>query len=276
MPRANSCPRLLFGTAALLLLTAAPAAAQRRDLDSWLRDCSRNRSWEDRERICMVTEVSIADPGSALVVDGQTNGGIRVTGSSRRDVLVRARIETYARTEARAEEIAKEVRIRTERGRVFAEGPEVERREGWSVSFDIEVPSRIDLDLKASNGGLAVEDVTGVLRLETTNGGIRLDAVGGDVIAETSNGGVSVRLEGARWEGKGLDAITTNGGVTLRIPENYSARLETGTTNGGVDIDFPVTVQGRIGRRITAELGRGGPTVRVMTTNGGVFIRRSE
>ena len=101
------------------------------------------------------------------------------------------------------------------------------------------------------NGGLSVSDVTGVLRLETTNGGIHLEAVGGDVVAETTNGGMNVLLDGDRWEGKGLEAITTNGGVRVRVPEGYSARLETGTTNGGIDIDFPVVVQGRIGRRVT-------------------------
>ena len=62
-------------------------------------------------------------------------------GSTRRDVLIRARIQGYARTEERAEEIASEVRIRTDRGRVYAEGPETRSREGWSVNYEIEVPS---------------------------------------------------------------------------------------------------------------------------------------
>jgi len=33
-------------------------------------------------------------------------------------------------------------------------------------------------------------------------------------------------------------------------------------------------VQGRINRSLTTELGQGGPLVRVMTTNGGVTIRK--
>jgi len=94
------------------------------------------------------------------------------------------------------------------------------------------------------------------------------------VVAETTNGGINVALEGDRWEGKGLDATTMNGGVHLTVPNSYSAHLETSTVNGGIEIDFPVTVQGRIGRRISADLGKGGPTVRVTTTNGGVTIRR--
>ena len=90
----------------------------------------------------------------------------------------------------------------------------------------------------------------------------------------TTNGGVSAELTGRTWEGDGLDLETTNGGVRLRIPEDYSARLETATVNGAIDIDFPVTVQGRIGRDFSTTLGRGGPLLRAETTNGQVRVSR--
>jgi hypothetical protein len=61
--------------------------------------------------------------------------------------------------------------------------------------------------------------------------------------------------------------------VTLSIPEDYSTKLETGTVHGPVDFDIPVTVQGRT-NQIRTRLGRGGPPIRVMTTNGPVRVRR--
>src|SRR5436190_187323 len=99
-------------------------------------------------------------------------------------------------------------------------------------------------------------------------------AVAGNVRGRTTNGGVDAELTGRTWEGAGLDLTTTNGGVRLRIPENYSARLETGTVNGGIDIDFPVTVTGRLGREFSTTLGGGGPLVKAETTNGQVRISR--
>ena len=90
----------------------------------------------------------------------------------------------------------------------------------------------------------------------------------------TTNGGVDATLAGNTWDGAGLDLRTTNGGVRLRVPDDYSARLETGTVNGGIDIDFPVTVQGRIGREFSTTLGNGGPLVRAATTNGHVKVSR--
>lgn len=261
----------------LLALMALPAAAQRRDR-SRDRDSDRCSSWNgdrDTERVCNITEKTIAATNGTLSVDGRTNGGVTIFGTSRRDILVRAKISANARTRERAEALAAEIEIHTDGGRIYAEGPDSRSREWWSVEFEVEVPSKMDLDLRANNGGIAVADVTGTLRMETRNGGIHLESVNGDVVAETTNGGLHVDLDGPGWIGKGLDAVTTNGGVHLQVAEGYSAHLETGTVNGGVDIDFPVTVRGKIGRRITTDLGKGGPTIRVITTNGGVDVRRN-
>jgi DUF4097 and DUF4098 domain-containing protein YvlB len=86
-----------------------------------------------------------------------------------------------------------------------------------------------------------------------------------------------VHLSGTRWDGVGLDAEAHNGPVDLAIPERYNAKLETGTVNGPMDLAFPltVTVQGRLTQRIQSTLGEGGATVRVVTTNGPLTIRRA-
>ena len=130
------------------------------------------------------------------------------------------------------------------------------------------------LDLRTSNGPIAVNGVTGEIRLEAHNGPIALRGVGGSVHGRADNGPITVALEGDRWNGEGLDVETRNGPVTLTIPEGYNARLETGTVNGPMNIDIPVTVQGRFPRQFTTDLGRGGAPVRVVTTNGPVTVRR--
>jgi FixJ family two-component response regulator len=45
--------------------------------------------------------------------------------------------------------------------------------------------------------------------------------------------------------------------------------------NGGVNVDFPITVQGQINKVIAVNLGSGGATVKAMTTNGGVRVKRT-
>lgn len=156
-----------------------------------------------------------------------------------------------------------------------AEGPGFRGGGSWSVSYEILVPSHTDLTLDTENGPVGVEDVDGVMRLRAVNGPLSLERIAGDVRAHAQNGPLSVVLEGSRWQGAGLDAETQNGPVVLTVPDGYSANLETGTVNGPMSVDFPITLMGRIGgRRITTTLGSGGPTVRVVTTNGPAIVRR--
>jgi DUF4097 and DUF4098 domain-containing protein YvlB len=193
-------------------------------------------------------------------------------GSDRRDVRIVARVQASADDDATASAIARQVRVITDGGHIRSEGPSRRDHSSWSVSYDVYVPNRTNLDALTENGGISAEKVRGEMNFEATNGGIHLTDVGGNVRARTTNGGVTADLSGTTWQGQGLDLQTTNGGAAVYVPHGYNARLETGTTNGGMQVDFPITVRGSLSRRISTQLGSGGPTVRVVTTNGGVHI----
>lgn len=256
---------------ALLAATAQTVAAQ--STAEWLENCRERDGDNDRQVHCEVREYTLPAVRE-LNVDAQPNGGISVTSWDRQDVRVIARLQTRAPTDAEATALASAVRVQAAGGTVRAEGPDSRDRREWSVSYEIFAPRRIDLDLRSVNGGIDVKGIAGDLELRTTNGGISLDGVAGDVRAHTVNGGVNVELAGNGWSGDGLDLRTTNGGIALAVPANFSARLVASTVHGNVSTDFPVTVQGRIGRRLEAVLGNGGPTVSLATTNGGIRIRQ--
>jgi hypothetical protein len=255
-----------------MLLAASAAAAQDRtacdDDNGW------NWGWRNgpRARACDVRELTLPGRGT-LSIDAGPNGSITVTGENRRDVLVRAKVQAWARDEAEAQRVVDEITVQSDSG-VRATGPSSRDRGGWSVSYEVLTPREMNLSLETTNGSIEITAVRGDLSFQATNGSINLDGVAGNVHGRTTNGGVDARLTGDTWEGQGLDLETTNGGVRLRIPENYSARLETETVHGGIDVDFPVTVQGRIGREFATTLGKGGALVRAETTNGGVRISR--
>ncbi len=267
-------PLLAAALLAGSLLPMASSAAQESP-GEWVERCRREGDRRGRAVHCEVRETTLAALPE-LAVDARPNGGITVEGWDRNEIRVRARVRTQARTEAEARELASEVRVHTDAGRIASEGPrnlDWDRR-GWSVSYEVFVPRRTDLGLTSTNGGLRVTAVEGEMELSSTNGGISLQRVAGEVRGRTTNGGLDVRLAGDRWNGRGLELETTNGSVTLTLPEGYSARLETRTVNGGTRVDFPVTVQGRNGRRVEADLGSGGPLIRIETTNGAVRVRR--
>jgi hypothetical protein len=237
----------------------------------------REQSWYNDKLVgnCEVREQTLALSGGTIAIDGRQNGGVSVKGWDQNQVLVRARVQTGAPTAAEAEALAKEIRIETNGAKIFASGPENRQNYHWDVSYEVFVPRRADLSIETHNGGIAISDVNGRIDFTATNGGVVLRKVGGAVRGSTTNGGLMIELTGDRWEGETLDVSTTNGGVVMSIPENYSAHLETGTVNGGISVDFPGAVQDRRSKELAVNLGAGGPTVKARTTNGGVRIQRA-
>jgi hypothetical protein len=238
-------------------------------------DPCRDSGWDDDNyRACDVREYTL--PAGPLTVDAGRNGGIRVAGWDRNEILVQAIVTAHARREEDARQLASQVQVQAGGGRVSSSGPETNGRQWWSVSYRINVPRHNDLELNANNGGISIADVNGTIRFDTTNGGVDLRSLGGDVRGETRNGGVKVDLEGDRWDGVGLDVQTANGGVNLSIPDGYNAELTTRTVNGGFRSDIPLTLQGELSPRrgIQTTLGSGGAPVSVRTTNGGVRLNR--
>jgi len=124
------------------------------------------------------------------------------------------------------------------------------------------------------NGGLELAGLNGAIRGETTNGGLHFEHLAGDVKLSTTNGGIHATLDGPTWQGSGLSAETTNGGVSVSVPSNYSAHLVAETTNGGLSLNHPVADQSGVHRHsVDTNLGSGGPMIHFETTNGGISIQ---
>jgi hypothetical protein len=253
--------------------SSTPLRAQRHTDDRWLENCRDSDKWE-RAVFCELREERIRARSGTLRVDAGDNGGIAIKAWDGDEVLVHARVQAQARSDDDARELARDVRVEVSGSSIRANGPRTSRGESWSVSYEIFVPARSDLDLQTHNGPISVEGVSGRMEMSAQNGPLTLRGVGGDVRGRTQNGPLTVLLEGRRWTGTGLDAQTVNGPVVIDVPDGYSARLETGTQNGPVTLGFPIMMQGRIGRRIETTLGDGGATVRAVTTNGPLMVRR--
>ena len=278
MMRAFCVTALLLSAAAVVL----PAQRNRdRDFglsqDEWCRE-------DRRADFCEVREETIPN-SNTIYLDARGNGGVAIRGWDRSETRVRARITVYDDSREAAERLAKDIRITTTGGRIRADGPDRDRDRRrrrdwddyrwWNVAYELQVPRKADLSVDATNGGINIEDVRGRIDAHTVNGGIQLNDVGGDIRGETVNGGLHVELAGEKYDGPGLDLKTVNGGVTLRVPSNFSGELDARTANGGIAVDFPITVSGLINRRqLTATLGSGGPRLRLSAVNGGITIAR--
>jgi DUF4097 and DUF4098 domain-containing protein YvlB len=260
----------MYKLAFVLACSATLALAQEKTLS-----CDNHSRWNnDGGSFCEIREVTIPSGGS-MDIDGGMNGGVSVKGWNRNEVLVRSQVQTSGNADADAQRLASQIRVEASAGQVRASGPSVSgNHQGWGVSFEIFVPERTDVSIKTHNGGVHISDVHGRIQFDAVNGGVHLARLGGDVEGHTTNGGLHVELAGSRWDGTKCDVSTTNGGIKLMVPASYSAHLETGTVNGGMNIGFPVTVQGKLNKELSVDVGSGGNLVRAMTTNGGVNVER--
>lgn len=215
--------------------------------------------------------------GNVLIVDGERNGGIRIKGSDRNDVLVRACVQTRADSEAGARALADNIRIETS---PIVRAVNATGESNWAVSYEIHVPQTTNLKLSTLNGGIGITGVNGRIEFKAVNGGVHLSELAGDVKGRTANGGLHIKLSGNSWKGTGLDVETTNGGVHLTIPENYAAHIESGTVNGSFKSEISSLAVEREDKsravRLSTDLNGGGALIRVMTTNGGVKINMPE
>ncbi|MDQ3749970.1 MAG: DUF4097 family beta strand repeat-containing protein [Acidobacteriota bacterium] len=279
--KSNLITAQFFRCALALIIICLPglivSAQNKAEYKTKNKDFCQNNNYSNGDKIQFKETREVTIPaGSVVNVDGQRNGGIKVRGENRSDILIRACVQTVGATDEEARAAAKNIRIETG-STIRADGAGEENN--WAVSYEILVPRSTNLKLKAHNGGIGINSVEGTIEFETRNGGVSLEDVAGNVKGKTANGGLKVVLSGNTWRGSGLDVETTNGGVHLTLPETYAARIETGTVNGGFKSEISGLNVERNDRtravRLNTDLNGGGAPIRVITTNGGVKISSS-
>jgi hypothetical protein len=237
----------------------------------WCQPC-RNDGRDGNVSHCEVRPFSLSRGKGPIAIDGGQNSGMTVMGWDRDSVRILYRVMTRARTEERARAIATDVQLELSKGGLLPQGPfEPSGDEWWAVEIKAWVPRASDLVLSTQNGPLAVRDVRGRMELSSTNGPMSLVDLGGAIEARTQNGPLHVALAGSRWDGTGIDAEAQNGPLDLALPSSYSAHLVTGTINGPEAFDYAIESNPERAW-INTTLGKGGPLVRVVTTNGPFHI----
>src|SRR5262245_32940338 len=121
------------------VITASAQGKERKSL------CN-NYSDGSRQHFCETREQSIPSSGGTINVDGKKNGGIRVSGWKKNEVLVRAGVQAWESTEDEAREMFKQIRIETGSGRIFEKA--AFNNNNWPVSYEIFVPTILTSPLK--------------------------------------------------------------------------------------------------------------------------------
>ena len=167
-------------------------------------------------------------PGGRLEILN-VNGEIRAEAATGGTVHVRAERRVTAASDQAAQEMLGKLELREEVGPQRVRVETVVPRGRWGghkVTYTVQVPPGVHVDLR------------------TVNGGVRLDNVGGEVRATATNGGVRGRLADVSL----LDARTTNGGVELELTGDLApaGRVSLASVNGGVRLAVPEATRGNL------------------------------
>jgi len=132
--------------------------------------------------------------------------------------------------------------------------------------------SNLDGSLSAdtSGGSIELDRVAGDVHASSSGGGIQISEAGGRVDAETSGGGIDASF--AKGNGKGGTLRTSGGGIEVAIDPEVGFEID--AEGSYVKTDVPVRVVGEISRHsLRGSLGKGGETLRLHTSGGGVRIK---
>lgn len=129
-----------------------------------------------------------------------------------------------------------------------------------------------DIDVTTANAKVACRCTHGHLRARSSNGKIELGGHTGSVDASTSNGVIKASLDALG--DSGISLTTSNGRIALELPEHPDAEVDIHVENGHIRNDL--VLEEAIGDstgRVRGRVGKGGPPIRLRTSNGTVSIR---
>jgi DUF4097 and DUF4098 domain-containing protein YvlB len=214
---------------------------------------------------------------------GNINGGVKIKVWDRAAVQVDAIKKAYRRdrlSEAKIEVTATEdnIRIKTEypdENQNFRSG-EGRYNNPAMVEYSLTVPRKATLEsIELVNGSLDIEGVEGNVKASSINGPVTARGLMGEARLSTVNGPLQAtftQLDDARPVSLG----SVNGNLTLVIPSNSNAALRASTVHGSISNDFGIQVKHGeyVGHSLDAQIGNGGPRVKLTNVNGAISISR--
>ena len=211
------------------------------------------------------------------------NGGVKITVWDRAAVQVDAVKKAYRRdrlTEAQIEVTSTEENIR-----IKTEYPE--RNQTWNdkrhdnpaiVEYSLTVPRKAILEsIELINGPLDIEGVEGNVKASSVNGPVTARGLMGEARLTTVNGPLRATFTELN-EARPISLGSVNGDVTVVIPSNANASVRAGTVHGLITNDWGVQVKHGeyVGHSLDAQIGNGGPRVKLSNVNGAISITRAQ
>ena len=272
--------RLLLATAVALAL-AAPAFAERQIIGSEAdhsqatgSDCEGffkttftafNAQINDQEQ----RDIQLAGIDE-LRVTASEEGGVSIRGWNRPHARLIVCRNAVANTRAHASRVLSAVNVSHVKGEIRAYGPASDETQAWWVNMILYVPRRTTVDVHASNGGVAIRNMSGNVTAHATSGGISVAQSSGRYKISTNSGGITLDSVSGT-----IEATSREGAIALRLAAPNEQTVEARISEGSGEI--VCTVRGCEAGQWTANrrqlrIGDGVPDIRLLTNAAPIHI----
>ena len=211
------------------------------------------------------------------------NGGVKIKVWDRAAVQVDAIKTAYRRDRLAEAQIA--VTSTEENIRIKTEYPS--RNQTWNdkrydnpavVEYSLTIPRKAMLEsIALINGPLDIEGVEGNVKATSVNGPVTAQGLTGEARLSTVNGPLQVTFTELN-ETKAISLGSVNGDVTVVIPSNANAAVRASTVHGSIRNDWGIQVKHGeyVGHNLDAQIGNGGPRIKLTNVNGAIGITRAQ
>ena len=249
-------------------------------------------------------------PSKGIIHIHNANGRTSVVGESRENVEIVASKQARAECMVSASEMVEKMKIKSECLSGALE-IEVDIPRKWNrhgrIDLMIRIPDHLQLEVASANGKVHVCGMRSDVRARSSNGSVGIENVVGDMNLSTANAKVSCadtcgRLTARSSNGMvemrdhtgSIDASTSNGSITASLVKLADDGIMLATSNGRIVLDLPTAVDAQVdirvdngvirnsrsdepglietAGRVRGKLGRGGPIIKLRTSNGTVAI----
>lgn len=196
-------------------------------------------------------------------------GGISVRGWNRSTAKLVICRYAVAHTQEHATRALGTIHVTSRNGEVAVQGPQMDATQAWWVNMTLYVPRRASVDVHASNGAVAIRNMSGRVSAESATGGISVTQSSGKYTIKTGSGGITLdRVTGL------VDALSRGGAIAFKMAGTALPSIEARTAEGHIACTLKgceeATSTGGGGNRL--RIGDGVPDVRLSSMGGSIWI----
>jgi DUF4097 and DUF4098 domain-containing protein YvlB len=130
--------------------------------------------------------------------------------------------------------------------------------------------------LRSADGRIELNNSQGEVEAKSADGRVNLEGLFNSVNARTADGKLDVRARPGSNVATPWNLKTSDGSLTLQLPDSIQADFDIRTGDGSIVTDLPLSIVGAVSdSHISGKMNGGGPLVMIQTADGSITISRT-